>query len=70
MEGREREKTKIIASFRPYPNHNRKFQKNSKTTEKIKKNTIMALFPSKIGWKIMSQRENKNYRSLSFLPDT
>ena len=30
----------------------------------------MALFQSKIGWKIMRQRENKNYRSVSSLPDT
>ena len=30
----------------------------------------MALFQSKISWKIMRQRENKNYRSLSSLPDT
>ena len=30
----------------------------------------MALFQSKIGWKIMRKRENKNYRSFSSLPDT
>ena len=29
----------------------------------------MALFQSKIGWKIMRQRENKNYCSDQFLPD-
>ena len=28
----------------------------------------MALFQSKIGWKIMRPRENKNYRSVSSLP--
>ena len=28
--GRERQKTKIIVSFRSYPTRNRKFQKNSK----------------------------------------
>ena len=28
----------------------------------------MALFQSKIGWEIMRQRENKNYRSVSSLP--
>ena len=33
---RKRE-NKIIASFRPYPNRNRKFQKNSKKIQKIKK---------------------------------
>ena len=67
--GLERVKIKNIVSFRPYPTHNRKFQKNSKTIEKIKKNTIMALFQSEIGRKFMRQRENKNYRSLPFLPD-
>ena len=30
-------KTKTIASFRPYPNRNRKFQKNSKKILKLKK---------------------------------
>ena len=29
----------------------------------------MATFQAKIGWKTMSKRENKNYRSVSFLPD-
>ena len=33
---RKRE-NKTIASFRPYPNRNRKFQKNSKKIQKIKK---------------------------------
>ena len=32
-----KEENKTIASFRPYPNRNRKFQKNSKTIQKIKK---------------------------------
>ena len=68
--GLERKKIKNIVSFRPYPTRNRKFQKNSKTIEKIKKYIIMALFQSEIGRKIMRQRENKNYRSLSSLPDT
>ena len=30
----------------------------------------MASFQTKIGWKIMRQRENKNYRSVSSLPET
>ena len=30
----------------------------------------MASFQAKIGWKMMRQRENKNYRSVSSLPDT
>ena len=44
------------------------YKKNSKTIEKIKKNTIIALFQSKIGRKIMRKRENKNYRFVSSLP--
>ena len=29
----------------------------------------MASFQVKIGWKMKRKRENKNYRSVSFLPD-
>ena len=29
----------------------------------------MASFQSKTGWKRLRKRENKNYRSVSFLPD-
>ena len=29
----------------------------------------MASFLVKIGWKMMRKKENKNYRSVSFLPD-
>ena len=29
----------------------------------------MASFQAKIGWKRMKNRENKNYRSVPFLPD-
>ena len=68
--GLERKKIKNIVSFRPYPTRNRKFLKNTETIEKIKKNIIMALFQTEIGRKIMRQKENKNYRSLSSLPDT
>ena len=32
------------------------------------KNTIMASFRSKIGWKRPRKTENKNHRSVSFLP--
>ena len=35
--------------FRSYLTRNRKFQKNSKKIQKIKKNTIMASFQAKIG---------------------
>ena len=49
--------------------HNGKFQKNSEKIKNIKKNTIMASFQSKIGWKRLRKRENKNYRSVSFQLD-
>ena len=29
----------------------------------------MALFQAKIGWKWLRKRENKNYTSVTFLPD-
>ena len=62
------EKIKIIATFRSFPMGERKFQKNSKKTQKLK-NTITASFQGKIGWKTLRKGENKNYRSVSFLPD-
>ena len=47
--GGEREKIKIIVSFRSYLTRYGKFQKNSEIIQKIKKNTIMASFQAKIG---------------------
>ena len=47
-------------------------RENSKKIAKIfkkLKNTIMASFYGKIGWKGQRKRENKNYRYVSFLPD-
>ena len=46
-------------------------ENSKKTTKKPKKlkNTIMASFQAKIGWKRQRKREIKNYRSVSFLPD-
>ena len=44
-------------------------KKIAKKLKKLKKNTIMASFQSKIGWKRLRRRENNNYRSVSFLPD-
>ena len=44
---------------------NRKFHKNYKKL----KNTFTDSFQAKIGWKMMRKRENKNYRSVPFLPD-
>ena len=42
-----------------------------KIAKKFKKfqNTIMASFQAKIGWKRQRKRENKIYRSVSFLHD-
>ena len=48
---------------------NKKFHKNNKKTKKILKNTITDSFQAKIGWKMMRKRQNKNYRSVPFLPD-
>ena len=59
---------KIIVPFRSYPTRNRKFQKNRKKFKKLK-NTTMASFQAIIGWKRTRNRENKNFRSVSFLTD-
>ena len=55
-------------TFRSYPMHSRKFQKNRKKFKKLK-NTTMASFQAKIGRKMSRKREYKNYRSVWFLPD-
>ena len=60
------EKMKIIVSFRFYQPRNKNFQKYSR---KIEKNTIMASFQAKTGWKRQRKRENKNCRFIPFLPD-
>ena len=64
--GWEREKIKIIVSFRPYLMRYRKCKK--KNAKKIK-NTIMASFQAKIVLKMATKGENKNYRFVQFLPD-
>ena len=61
--GGEREKIKIIVLFRSYPTRKNKLQKN----RKIKKNTTMASFQAKKGWKRRRKIENKIYRSIPFL---
>ena len=68
MENTEKEINIYIVLFRSYPTGYRKFEKNNKKTWKLK-NTIMASFQAKIGWKRLSKRENKNYISVTFLPD-
>ena len=61
---------KTIVLFRSNLMRRRKFQKNRKKCEKIKKNTVLASFKAKIGWKRPRKIENKNYHSVSFQPDT
>ena len=68
--GREREKIKIIVPFRSVPTplvreHSKKIVKKFKKL----KYTIMASFQAKICWKRLRKRENKNYRSVTFLSD-
>ena len=53
--------------LRSYTTRNTKFQKVAKTFKKLK-NTIMVSFQTEVGWKRMRKRENKNYRSVRFLP--
>ena len=55
--------------FRSYPALNRKLKKIAKKFEKLK-NTITGSFETKIGRKRPRKTENKNYRSVSFLPGT
>ena len=59
---------KIIVPFLSYPTRNRKFQKNRKKFKKLK-NTIVASLQPKIGWRKPRKNKNKNYRSVSFLPE-
>ena len=47
----------------------REYSKKIAKIFKKLKNTIMASFRGKIGWKGQRNRENKNYRYVSFLPD-
>ena len=50
--------------FRSYQTLNRKFQKNSKKIQKVKK--YHSSFQAKIGCKAQRKRENKNYHSVPF----
>ena len=65
--GREREKIKIIVLFRSRPvrEHSKKIAKKFKKL----KNTIMTSFQAKICWKRLRNRENKNYRYVTFPPN-
>ena len=64
--GGERDKIKIIVTFRFYPTRNLKFKKNINKFKKLKY-TIIATFQDKIGWKRPRKRESKNYQSVPFL---
>ena len=66
---RPRKGKKKIIPISSYATRNRKFQKNSKKIQKIK-NTIMASLQAKKSWERPRKRENKNYRSDQFLPDS
>ena len=46
-------------------------ENSKKITKKLRKlkNTIIASFQAKIGWNRLRMRENKNYISVTFLPD-
>ena len=55
---REREKRKIVITFRSNPTHNRKFQKNSKKIQKIKKIPLCVVFKPKL----VGQRREREKR--------
>ena len=67
--GCERKKIKTIVPFCSYPTPNIKTPKQLARKLKKLKNSIMASFRAKIGWKRPRKSENKNYRSVSFLPE-
>ena len=58
---------KIVVPFRSHPTRNRKFQKNSKKIQKIKK-PCYDFFSNQKKFESLTKRENKNYRFVSFLP--
>ena len=68
--GQEREKIKIIVPFRSVPTR-REIENSKKIGIKSKKlkYTIMASFQAKIGQKMPTKREYKNYQSVPFLHD-
>ena len=57
-----------MVSFCSNPKRNRKFQKNSKKIQKIKK-CHSGDIQAKKGRKNLRKNENKNYCFISFLPD-
>ena len=69
-EGIEREQMKIIVPIRSYPAHSWKFQKNSSKIRKSNKYTYGFISTQNRSENHETERENKNYRSVSSLPDT
>ena len=69
LEKTEKErKQKLSFNFvptRPVIQYSKQIEKKFKKL----RNTITASFQAKIDWKRLRNRENKNYRSLSFLHD-
>ena len=68
LEKAQREKIKIIVSFRSVPT--RRVRENSKKIAKKfnkLKDTVVASFADKIGWKRPRKRKNKNCLSVPFL---
>ena len=61
-------KREIIVPITFYPAHNREFQKNRKKIQKIKKYHY-GFFSNQNRLEKAENRENKNYRSVLFLPD-
>ena len=62
----ELRKQKLSFRFVPTQSVIENSKKIAKKFKKLK-NTIMASFEAKIGWKRSRKRENKNYRSVPFL---
>ena len=69
MENAGKERIQKVSFF--FDPTRREIENSKKIIKKFKKlkNTVMASFQAKIGWKRMRKRENKNYRYVSFLPD-
>ena len=64
----EERKQKLSFRFVPTQSVIENFKKIAKKFKKLK-NTIMASFEAKIGWKRSRKRENKNDRSVPFQID-
>ena len=58
-------KQKLLFRFVPTQPVRENSKKITKKPKKLK-NTIMASFQAKIGWKRLRKRENKNYYSVPF----